>query len=143
MSLSQEPPSGWLAFGTHIDYPGVKLEFSEELDEDGLPLWERIDLEHIRCQGRDDAYAQMAEMVATATGKTEIDIDVSKAQVIASEFKELLDYCVVNGTLSKSLYNEYVEHVKLAQMFLAIFRPLNDAGMHEVHTKYCGCEAPF
>ena len=34
------PPVGWFAFGTHIDRPGP-LEFSVELDETGMPLWER------------------------------------------------------------------------------------------------------
>lgn len=35
-----EPPEGWFTFGTHVDQP-VKLEFSEDTSEDGLPLWER------------------------------------------------------------------------------------------------------
>jgi hypothetical protein len=35
-----EPPEGWFIFGTHVDTPGP-LEFSEELDEGGLPRWER------------------------------------------------------------------------------------------------------
>jgi hypothetical protein len=34
------PPPGWHAFGTHAEVP-VRLEFSTELGEDGLPLWER------------------------------------------------------------------------------------------------------
>lgn len=33
-------PPGWYAFGTHVDQD-VRLEFSEEAGEDGLPLWER------------------------------------------------------------------------------------------------------
>ncbi len=33
-------PDGWHAFGTHIDQD-VRLEFSTEEGEDGLPLWER------------------------------------------------------------------------------------------------------
>lgn len=37
----KEPPAGWFATGTHIDQPGVALEFSVELDSDLLPLWER------------------------------------------------------------------------------------------------------
>lgn len=38
----QAPPEGWAAFGTHVDQPDLKLEFSAEVDEeDGLPLWER------------------------------------------------------------------------------------------------------
>lgn len=38
----QEPPAGWEAFGSHVDRPGVVLEFSAEVgEEDGLPLWER------------------------------------------------------------------------------------------------------
>lgn len=36
----QEPPEGWFAFGTHVDDPRP-LEFSEEVGEDLLPLWER------------------------------------------------------------------------------------------------------
>lgn len=40
------PPSGWYVFGTHAswtteDLEGLLLEFSEEHDEAGLPLWER------------------------------------------------------------------------------------------------------
>jgi hypothetical protein len=27
--------------GSHIDQPDVLLQFSAEIDEDGLPLWER------------------------------------------------------------------------------------------------------
>jgi hypothetical protein len=34
------PPEGWFAFGTHVDTPGP-LEFSDETDEAGMPLWER------------------------------------------------------------------------------------------------------
>lgn len=38
----REPPEGWLTFGTHapLDH-GPVLEFSCEVWEDGLPLWER------------------------------------------------------------------------------------------------------
>lgn len=36
----REPPEGWFPFGMHVDEP-VPLEFSEEVGEDGLPLWER------------------------------------------------------------------------------------------------------
>jgi hypothetical protein len=35
-----EPPKGWYIFGTHVDVI-VMLEFSEEVDNDGLPKWER------------------------------------------------------------------------------------------------------
>lgn len=34
------PPAGWSHFGTHIGYAGP-LEFSEEHDDAGNPLWER------------------------------------------------------------------------------------------------------
>lgn len=37
----QEPPEGWYTFGHHADQPTVVLEFSSEVGEDGLPLWER------------------------------------------------------------------------------------------------------
>lgn len=40
MSTWQEPPEGWDAFGTNVDWPGP-IEFSEELDADGFPRWER------------------------------------------------------------------------------------------------------
>lgn len=33
---------GWVPFGTHAPYPDVPIEFSAELDEGGLPLWERV-----------------------------------------------------------------------------------------------------
>ena len=34
--------AGWLSFGWHANYsPVPELEFSEETDTDGLPLWER------------------------------------------------------------------------------------------------------
>jgi hypothetical protein len=36
----QPPPPGWDPFGTNVDRPGP-LEFSDEVGEDGLPLWER------------------------------------------------------------------------------------------------------
>jgi rubredoxin len=34
------PPEGWFAFGYHVDIPGP-LQFSDETDEAGMPLWER------------------------------------------------------------------------------------------------------
>lgn len=39
-------PSGWYAFGTHAgwtpeDLEGLDLQFSQQVDEAGLPLWER------------------------------------------------------------------------------------------------------
>lgn len=38
---SQFPvPDGWLPFGSLVDYDGP-AECSEEVGEDGLPLWER------------------------------------------------------------------------------------------------------
>lgn len=40
-SCSSEPPTGWYLFGSHVDQPDVPLEFSAELGEDLLPLWER------------------------------------------------------------------------------------------------------
>ena len=34
--------AGWLSYGWHANYsPVPELEFSEETDTDGLPLWER------------------------------------------------------------------------------------------------------
>lgn len=33
---------GWYQFGAHADRPDLKLEFSEELDECGLPVFERV-----------------------------------------------------------------------------------------------------
>jgi hypothetical protein len=40
MSEWREPPEGWFAFGTHVDQE-IRLEFSDEAGEDGLPRWER------------------------------------------------------------------------------------------------------
>lgn len=34
------PPAGWSFIGTHLDTT-VPLEFSNELDDAGMPLWER------------------------------------------------------------------------------------------------------
>ncbi|MFF2053681.1 hypothetical protein ACFVU2_18910 [Leifsonia sp. NPDC058194] len=34
------PPAGWSVIGTHLDTTGP-LEFSTELDDAGMPLWER------------------------------------------------------------------------------------------------------
>lgn len=37
-----EPPDGWFPFGAHAPYPWIgHLEFSDEVGEDFLPLWER------------------------------------------------------------------------------------------------------
>lgn len=37
-----EPPTGWFPFGSHVDRPDVnQLEFSKELDDGLMPLWER------------------------------------------------------------------------------------------------------
>lgn len=36
------PPDGWFPFGSHAPYPWIdRIEFSEEKDEAGMPLWER------------------------------------------------------------------------------------------------------
>lgn len=35
-----EPPQGWYTFGTHVQ-DDVLIEFSAEVGEDLLPLWER------------------------------------------------------------------------------------------------------
>lgn len=36
------PAPGWFTFGTHVDQPGVELEFwGTETSLDGLPIWER------------------------------------------------------------------------------------------------------
>lgn len=35
------PPDGWFYMGSHVGAPWLNLEFSEEMDETGLPLWER------------------------------------------------------------------------------------------------------
>lgn len=41
------PPAGWSDIGAHIDQPEVRLGFSAETGEDGMPLWERpIDIRH-------------------------------------------------------------------------------------------------
>ena len=36
------PPEGWHDLGTHADRPDANLEFSTEVDENGLPRWERL-----------------------------------------------------------------------------------------------------
>lgn len=36
------PPDGWSQFGTHANCKSAWLQFSEEVGEDGLPLWERV-----------------------------------------------------------------------------------------------------
>lgn len=40
-AAGKDVPPGWYVFGHHADRPGVMVEFSEETDEDGAPLWER------------------------------------------------------------------------------------------------------
>lgn len=35
-----EPPAGWSSFGTHVKI-GVRMEYSVEVDECLMPLWER------------------------------------------------------------------------------------------------------
>lgn len=37
----EPPPAGWEVFGTHVEQPGVLLEFSSRVDADGFPKWER------------------------------------------------------------------------------------------------------
>lgn len=34
------PPAGWAVFGTNLDHQG-HIEFSSQLDDAGMPLWER------------------------------------------------------------------------------------------------------
>jgi hypothetical protein len=33
---------GWHTFGTHVDRPDLKLEFSRVCDQTGLPYFERV-----------------------------------------------------------------------------------------------------
>lgn len=40
-SKYQPPPVGWHDFGTHAGVPGAHLEFSTQVGDDGMPLWER------------------------------------------------------------------------------------------------------
>ena len=39
-----DPPEGWYFFGTHTNggLDGIRLVFSEQVGDDGLPLWERL-----------------------------------------------------------------------------------------------------
>lgn len=37
----RQPPPGWFDFGSHADGFDGPLEFSEETDDGGMPLWER------------------------------------------------------------------------------------------------------
>lgn len=40
--MNFDPPEGWLQWGTHAALESVpELEFSEQVGEDGFPLWER------------------------------------------------------------------------------------------------------
>lgn len=39
--LENAPPDGWFMFGSHIDCPWMDLEFSDVVEDDGLPKWER------------------------------------------------------------------------------------------------------
>jgi len=41
MTRYQMPPPGWDVFGTHVDCDRRLLEFSVEVGEDLMPLWER------------------------------------------------------------------------------------------------------
>lgn len=34
-------PDGWFAFGSFTDFGWLPLEFSDTLDDAGMPLWER------------------------------------------------------------------------------------------------------
>jgi hypothetical protein len=36
-----DPPEGWFHVGTHANDITINVDFSDALDEDGLPLWER------------------------------------------------------------------------------------------------------
>ena len=42
-----DPPEGWYFFGTHTNggLDGIKLIFSEQVGEDGLPVWERLEVD--------------------------------------------------------------------------------------------------
>lgn len=49
------PPAGWVPFGVHAGGPGPmpRLELSEQVGEDGLPLWERAIQEEASCCSTD------------------------------------------------------------------------------------------
>lgn len=40
-------PKGWYPFGTHVNggLDGISLVFSDEVGEDGLPEWERLEVQ--------------------------------------------------------------------------------------------------
>lgn len=40
-ALQSFPPDGWFYFGSHAPYPWLSVEFSSEVDDTGMPLWER------------------------------------------------------------------------------------------------------
>lgn len=42
-----DPPEGWYFFGTHTNggLDGIRLVFSEQVGDDGLPVWERLEPE--------------------------------------------------------------------------------------------------
>lgn len=39
-STFRKPPPGWFTFGSHLDFTG-EMQMSDEVGEDGLPMWER------------------------------------------------------------------------------------------------------
>jgi hypothetical protein len=40
-ALDAFPPDGWFPFGSHAAYPWIGIEFSPDVDGDGMPRWER------------------------------------------------------------------------------------------------------
>ena len=66
-SGSPTPPDGWFALGSHVGYDGL-LEFSTDLDDGGMPLWERhvpaagpVTRERVESRARDKADAAIVE----------------------------------------------------------------------------------
>lgn len=42
IDLRPSTPDGWFPLGSHLDQPWIELEFSDEVDESGVALWERL-----------------------------------------------------------------------------------------------------
>lgn len=63
------PPDGWFYMGSHVGATWLNLEFSEEMDETGLPLWERP----VQHTPTDDE----REAIATVIAKTWAEDDIT------------------------------------------------------------------
>lgn len=89
---SLNPPEGWFPFGYHAGHDPLdapELEFSAEVGEDGLPLWERPLVEPSRDEMKDMGFVIAENALRLVTGDPETPADEAPADEAPEEVAEV------------------------------------------------------